>query len=307
MTPAQQDHTGLLDEFSAYDAAVLGSAPNTVRNHRIYLSAFLRWWAGRRPGLAVADATTVDVSAFLVAEAMRGMSARTRRAELAAVRRLFAWLLLQGVCRDNPAVLVPSPKAAPLHTDVYTPEQVRAILAHTATLTDVRGRQRHAIVATLRYTGMRSGELRTLRRSDLDLAAGRAEVVGKGARQRIVLLPPALIPTLSEFLAEVRPRLPSSPLLLANAHPFVTTPQHGFGTDALAREVELAGFGARVPGRHYPHKWRHTYATELVRAGIDIHVVQRLLGHDHIASTVGYLHLALDDLRSAVSGLWDAA
>ena len=128
---------------------------------------------------------------------------------------------------------------------------------------------------------MRSGELRTLRRRDLDLAAGRAVVVGKGARQRIVLLPPALVPTLSEFLAEVRPRLPDSPLLLANAHPFVTTPQHGFGTDALAREVELAGLGARVPGRHYPHKWRHTYATELVRAGVDIHVVQRLLGHDH--------------------------
>ena len=100
----------------------------------------------------------------------------------------------------------------------------------------------------------------------------------------------------------MRPRLPDSPLLLANAHPFVTTPQHGFGTDALAREVELAGLRRRVPGRHYPHKWRHTYATELVRAGVDIHVVQRLLGHDHIASTVGYLHLGLDDLRSAVAG-----
>ncbi len=244
MTPAAPDHAGLLDEFSAYDAAVLGSAPNTVRNHRIYLSAFLRWWVCRRPGGALAGATAADVSAFLVAEAERGMSARTRRAELAAVRRLFAWLLLRGLCGDNPATLVPSPKAAPLHTDIYPPGQVREILAHTATLTDVRGRQRHAIVATLRYSGMRSGELRTLRHRDLDLAAGRAVVVGKGARQRIVLLPPALVPTLTEFLNEVRPLLPDSPLLLANAHPFVTTPQHGFGTDALAREVELAGLGA---------------------------------------------------------------
>ena len=102
MTPAAPDHAGLLDEFSAYDAAVLGSAPNTVRNHRIYLSAFLRWWVCRRPGGALAGATAADVSAFLVAEAERGMSARTRRAELAAVRRLFAWLLLQGAVRRQP-------------------------------------------------------------------------------------------------------------------------------------------------------------------------------------------------------------
>jgi site-specific recombinase XerD len=109
---------------------------------------------------------------------------------------------------------------------------------------------------------------------------------------------------LTAFLTEVRPQLPDSPLLLANAHPFVTTAQHGLGQEALSREVELAALGAGVPGRHHPHKWRHTYATELVRAGVDIHVVQRLLGHTNIASTVGYTHLVLDDLRAAVGGVW---
>ena len=297
----------LLDDFSAYDAAVLGSAANTVRNHRIYLAAYLRWWQRTRHGREVTAATPDDVSSFLVAEAARGIGARTRRAQIAAIRRFYGWLLLRGLCGSNPATLVPSPKAAPLHTEVYTPAQVEAVLAHTAALSDVRGRQRHVIVAALRHTGMRSGELRTLRRDALDLAGGTATVYGKGARQRVVLLPPALVPTLTGFLAEVRPALPDSPLLLANAHPFVTTPEHGFGTDALAREVELAGIGAGVPGRHYPHKWRHTYATELVRAGVDIHVVQRLLGHRHIASTVGYTHLALEDLRAALGGLWGAA
>jgi site-specific recombinase XerD len=139
---------------------------------------------------------------------------------------------------------------------------------------------------------------------DLDLIAGRARVVGKGNRERTVLLPAPLVEALQRFVVEVRPRLPDSPLLLANAHPFVTTAHRGFGQEALAREVELAGLGAGVPGRHHPHKWRHTYATELVRAGVDIHVVQRLLGHASIASTVGYTHLVLDDLRSAVSSVW---
>ena len=196
----------------------------------------------------------------------------------------------------------PAGRAAP--NGAYLAAEVTAILAHTATLHDLRGRQRHAIVTTLRYTGLRSDELRTLRRRDLDLTFGQARVIGKGDRERTVLLPAPLRAVLTVFVRDVRPQLPASPLLLANAHPFVTTPQAGFGQEALAREVELAGQGAGVAGRHHPHKWRHTYATELVRAGVDIHVVQRLLGHSSIASTVGYTHLVLDDLRSAVCDVW---
>ena len=301
------EHRVLLDAFAAHEHAVDGLAPPTVRNHRIYLEALLRWWERERAGRPVGAASTADLAGFLVAEAARGMSARTRKAEVAALRRFFAWLVLTGAAPHDPAAALSAPRVGPPHNGLYRPDEVQAILAHTATLTDLRGRQRHAVVATLRWTGMRSGELRTLRIADLDLTAGRARVVGKGSRERTVLLPPPLVAVLTQFTAEVRPRLPSSPLLLANPHPFVTTAHGGFGQEALSREVELAGQGAGVAGRHHPHKWRHTYATELVRAGVDIHVVQRLLGHASIASTVGYTHLVLDDLHDAIAGVWDAA
>lgn len=297
----------LLIAFGAYERGVLGLSENTMRNHRIYLEAYLRWWRPGRAHEPVTAATPGDVAAFLIAEAERGMAAATRRSEIGAIRGLYNWLVLTGRAMINPAAMVPSPRVVAPPIEIYTPAECATILSHTASLTDVRGRQRHAIVATLRFTGMRSGELRTLRQRDLDLSAGRAVVIGKLMRQRVVLLPPALLPILGEFVAQVRPLLPSSPLLLANAHPFVTTPMCGFGVEALHREAQLAGLGAGLDGRHHPHKWRHTYATELVRAGVDIHVVQRLLGHTTIASTVGYTHLVLDDLRGAVGELWRAA
>lgn len=300
-------HTALLSAFAAYEDAVDGLARPTVRNHRIYLEALLRWWERERSNRPLASASTADLAGFLVAEAARGLSARTRKAEVAALRRFFGWLVLTGAAPTDAAVALSAPRVGPPHNGLYTPAEVAAILAHTATLTDLRGRQRHAIVATLRWTGMRSGELRTLRTSDLHLGAGRARVVGKGSRERTVLLPEPLVEVLAAFQQEVRPRLPASPLLLVNPHPFVTTPYAGYGQEALSREVELAGDGAGIAGRHHPHKWRHTYATELVRAGVDIHVVQRLLGHASIASTVGYTHLVLDDLRGAVAGVWGAA
>ncbi len=223
---------------------------------------------------------------------------------MAALRRFYSWLVLTGATTADPAAGLTTPRVAPPVTGTYRPDEVERILAHTRGLTDVRGRQRHAIVAVLRWTGMRSGELRGLPTADLDLGAGRATVLGKGSRTGGVLLPPPLVSVLEAFVDEVRPQLPASSLLLANAHPFVTTAQAGFGQEALAREVELAGLGAGVPGRHHPHKWRHTYATELVRAGVDIHVVQRLLGHSSIASTVGYTHLVLNDLHAALGDVW---
>jgi len=209
-----------------------------------------------------------------------------------------------GRAGTDPTAGLESPTVRPPDIDVYRPEQVETILAHTASLDDQRGRLRDVIVRSLRFTGMRSVELRTLRLDALDLAAGEARVRGKAERWRTVVLPPPLLATLEQFLAEVRPGLPDSPLLLSNPARLVTTEHRGFGPEAVHREVELAGRDAGVPGRHFPHRWRHTFATELVRAGVDIHVVQRLLGHASVQSTVHYTHLAVDDLKRSVAGLW---
>jgi len=74
----------------------------------------------------------------------------------------------------------------------------------------------------------------------------------------------------------------------------------------VAKLVQRAGTGAGVAGRHFPHRWRHSYATSLLRRGADIHVVQRLLGHSNIATTTRYLHLSDADLTDAVDKAFPA-
>lgn len=302
--PAATDWPTLIAAFVDHERAVAGLAPATLRHRDLYMRTFARWWDDHAGDRTPDRATTADLAAFLVAEADRGIAARTRKAQTVCLRRFFSWLVVTGRATHDPAVQLRTPRVNPVEIEVYPPEHVAAILEHTAALDTVRGRLRHVIVATLRFTGMRSGELRTLRLDRLDLPAGRARVIGKGSRPRTVVLPPPVRPVLSDFLDQVRPDLPDSPLLLSNPARLVTTPHRGFGPEAIYREVELAGQGAGVPGRHFPHRWRHTFATELVRAGIDIHTVQRLLGHRSISSTVGYTHLAVDDLQAAVADLW---
>ena len=100
----------LLIAFSAYERAVLGLSEQTVRNHRTYLEAYLRWWRTGRALEPVTAATPGDVAGFLIAEAERGLAARHRAT------------------------------APPI--EIYTAAECAAILSHTGSLTDVRGRQR---------------------------------------------------------------------------------------------------------------------------------------------------------------------
>lgn len=73
----------------------------------------------------------------------------------------------------------------------------------------------------------------------------------------------------------------------------------------MAKAVQRAGTGAGVGGRTFPHRWRHTYATSLLRRGVDLHVVQRLMGHANI-TTIRYLHLCDADLAAAVDKAFPA-
>ena len=63
--------------------------------------------------------------------------------------------------------------------------------------------------------------------------------------------------------------------------PHSSTGRQAVGPRALHNLVVEAGTSAGVTGRHFAHRWRHTYATSLVRRGEDIHVVQRLMGHSN--------------------------
>jgi site-specific recombinase XerD len=76
----------------------------------------------------------------------------------------------------------------------------------------------------------------------------------------------------------------------------------------VAKMLQRAGTGAGagITGRHFPHRWRHSYATSLLRRGVDIHVVQRLLGHSNIATTTRYLRLSDADLTDAVDKAFPA-
>ena len=195
-----------------------------------------------------------------------------------------------------------------MRTEVYTDAQAEHILTWARNQDGRRWEVGSTLLATLRFTGLRLTELVTLRLDQVDLDARRFSLVGKGSKPRMVPVPPTLAPVLRSYLEHVRPALPNSSYVFANPESDPAHQFHGrFGPRAVHELVRKAGEGAGAPGRHFAHRWRHTYATSLLRHGEDIHVVQRLLGHSNIATTIRYLHLSDADLIDAVDRAFPAA
>jgi site-specific recombinase XerD len=151
----------------------------------------------------------------------------------------------------------------------------------------------HFVVATLFATGLRIGELVTVRLDDVHVDDGVIRVRGKGSRERQVYLPGPQAQTVLASYLSARSRIATDvERLLVTVNGSVVTAQYVRGR--LAALARRAGVTRRVT----PHMLRHTAATQLLEAGVDIRFVQKLLGHASIATTQIYTQVSDRSLRA---------
>ena len=293
------DEAALLLAYEAHLRLMEDRQKATVQTYTSHVKALCRWLAETHPSVELVDVTKLQVRAFLLQEANRGLKSCTRSTELFALRSFYRFLIAEGLSDDNPAALVTLPSPVRPRVEFYSDPEADAVIEWASAQPGLRWLVGGAMLLTLRYTGLRLDELVSLTTEEVDLDARRISLVGKGRKARVVPVPHLLVAALREYVDNVRPRLPASAYFFAN--PRGNRRLRGrYGARALYGLVLEAGTSAGVGGRHFPHRWRHTYATCLIRRGVDLHVVQRLMGHSNIATTTRYLHLSDTDLLEAV-------
>lgn len=244
-----------------------------------------------------------DISPDVIREHLLKM-ARNRDVSPSTVKRRLA--AIRSFVRDADEALAQRTFGLwrlPIRTPQRLPRALsRADLASLLTTGARASRTRTGSVETtllcltiLAATGLRVSELCSLQAQHVDADKGELRVMGKGSRERIVFLPdPILRAQLATHVEALRHGATLNPYLFKNRRGRPMTPQ------CLRLRLHRLAQSKALKATVTPHMLRHTAATLLLEAGIDIRFVQRLLGHASIATTQIYTHVSNVALRNAL-------
>jgi site-specific recombinase XerD len=280
---------------------------HTMRAYDSDIAAFERY-LGERPTIDQIDGERL--MAFFEEQRSAGLASASVRRRTSGLRGFCRWLQSCRLLEGDPSVgaaprlgrarklprLVPTREleqlfrwlreAAAVDHDYVADEK----LAHPNEATTLLA------VALMVATGLRVSEVTGLQCRDIDLPGRNLRVLGKGRRERQVFLTNDWISSLARAYVTTR-----SALGLDHGHLLFNSRGEPLKSAAMRSRLQKAGHEARLEVRVTPHMLRHTAATQLIEAGVDIRYVQRLLGHSSLSTTELYTHVADNTLKRMVS------
>ncbi len=283
----------LFNRYINYLEAERNASPYTVRNYTSDLlgskniKGFFAFLTEKGiKSLEKADRTVMrDYLSYLVEQ---GLVKPSIARKLSAIRSFYRYLVREEILPVNPMQETSSPKLDRRLPSFLTTVEITRLL-ETPNLATPQGQRDRAFMELLYASGLRVSELVKLDLKQVDLASYEIRVLGKGSKERMVLMGEPAARALTAYLNQGRLQLlgkkRTSALFL-----------NRYGERLTARSVqEILEKYANTLGldkRIHPHMLRHTFATHLLDGGADLRVVQELLGHASLSSTQIYTHVS---------------
>jgi len=282
------------DEYLNYLEAVRGLSEHTRLAYGRDLDAWDDFLAST--GGELASATPLQAGAFLRHLGQEGLAPRSVNRVLSCLRGFYRHLLRNGHASSHPFSGIRSLKT-PRRLPVFLFEkEVQSLLENDGT--GFQALRDRFLFEVLYSTGCRVSEVCGL---DLATVVGKTRfaVTGKGNKTRWVFLTPSAKKALEAYLpARKQRRDPTDPdaaqALLLNSR------GRRLGVRGVQKIVGRAALRAGLTKAATPHTLRHTFATHLSAEGMDVRVVQELLGHSRLETTQVYTHLSMDRLKDVM-------
>jgi site-specific recombinase XerD len=271
-----------------------GYTEATQREYMREIRAYLRSLEGTQ----VEQASKIHVINFLVSKRKTGE--RTRNRSLSAIRSFYAALMDFEMSTRNPAMEVKKSKTEKNKKPIYLEEDE---LIQSLQYINGRYRDRNiAIFLLMGYCGLRVGEVHRLNLPDFNKSKGSIVVFGKGRKWNEIPLPEVLVDYLKRVENE---RLTP---YNRNEEAFFISQK---GRRLSIRQIQkIAALTFTELKKNHPHlsdmklschKLRHSFATMLLKKGVDIRVVKELMGHASIETTMIYTHINDDQKKNAMA------
>jgi integrase/recombinase XerD len=288
-------------EFLEFLSVEKGASSNTIAAYRNDLSQLEDYFSAKKNGnhtiqwVAVGENQVMDYILYLKTHTY---AEATVARKVAAVKSFFSFLQAEGRLKVNPTETLASPKVGKSLPKPLTVQEIDELLEQPARRNSPEAKRDRAMLELMYATGLRVTELVSLDIDDVSIEGEKPYVrlLGKGNRERQIPLLDQPAQEVAEYTRFARPRLVGE---RAESALFVN--RRG---ERLTRQgfwLILRGYAAEagIAGRVTPHTLRHSFATHMLRGGMDIHKVQELLGHANISTTQVYTQVSREHIREA--------
>jgi len=280
-----------IESFLEYIRCELNLSACTVSAYGEDLGDWARFaTAGRTDELDPDSVTLSDLRVWLANLSARGLSRRTIRRKVSALRSFFRWRCARCGAKSNPAAELRPARPAKELPVYLRADELNEIINEGLDASDFEGARNELILTMFYSTGIRCTELLNLRDADVDLRRRELKVLGKRNKERIIPFGQELADMIARYL-ELRPCGPGP------AGELFTRPDgRAMYRKAIYNVVHSALSGAHA-ARRSPHVLRHSFATDMLNSGADLNAVSRLLGHASLSTTQIYTHVTLRGLQ----------
>ncbi len=268
----------------------------TLKAYRIDLTQF----QSKIPAADIAEITP-ELLEHYIAELHRSYKPKTVKRKLASLKALFRYFEYKELLERNPFQKIQVkfrepvilPKTIPLPTVEQFLSAIYRQYKNAGTVYQQRNALRDAAVIELLFaTGMRISELCSLEKADVNLSERTILIYGKGSKERKIQIGNDAVAGILEdyrndFHAEIN----------FCGHFFVNQNGQKLSDQAVRRMINKYTSLAAIDLHITPHMFRHTFATSLLEADVDIRYIQEMLGHSSITITEIYTHVAMSKQR----------
>lgn len=267
---------------------------HTIRNYKSDLSQLITFWERIEHQEATPIPLHKCIKRFIIALFYKKLSPNSLTRKISCLRSLKDFLKREGITLSLELHRPKKEKKLPVALSVDELFYLLDNIPDEQLATQFPQRDR-AIFELIYASGIRCSETVAIRLQDIDMHEKSITIMGKGKKGRLVLFGSKAQAQLTRYLSEEREQLSKKNNFLDD-HLFLNNQGKALSTRTIQRIFEMFR-SYLLQGRSLtPHKIRHSFATHLLNQGVDLRMIQELLGHESIATTELYTHVSQQQL-----------
>lgn len=263
-----------------------GLSPNSIAAYLSDLSQYAIYLETNHQLTKVNRIEKKHIELFIKHLKRKGLSAKSLSRKITSVKNFHRFCLLEKITQDDQSHDISMPKIERHLPQILTSDEIDLMIESIDTQTPL-GLRNRALLELIYGSGVRVSELLNMKISHIHITSGLIDVLGKGNKERIVPMGDQASYWLRKYVTDGRLRLKPD----GHDYLFVNNQGKRLSRQGFFKLLKKLALNVGITKDISPHTFRHSFATHLLENGVDLRMVQDLLGHEDISTTQIYTHV----------------